>query len=202
MTEAEWLSSTNPAAMLRSLSVRYSIQERRGQTPDYERLRLFACACCRRVWDLLDEDHRKSIKMIEEYVRAPTPSGLRAARRVRWHAGNQASAEVDRSYRANPRDRRACLMAWARNIASSAVWQAADKNPVKAANCHLQIAQAVDSIRLADGGLTPGPDPGFSGYQLPTDGELIAQAALLREIVGNPFAQRASPIVKRAAHAD
>lgn len=143
MNEAEWLSSTDPTAMLRSLTARYAAQKRRGETPNFERLRLFACACCRRVWDLLDDDHRRSVEMIEEYARTPAASGLRAARRVPWAAGNQASIDYDRLSRAVPCDRHACLVAWARNVASSAVWQAAEKNPAKAANCHREVAQAV-----------------------------------------------------------
>src|SRR5262249_38903416 len=81
------------------------------------------------------------------------------------------------------------LLASARNLASSAVWQAADKSPVRAANCHIEAAQALDCVRLAEGGPGLGPDPGFTGYRPPPDGELVAQAALLREILGNPFAQ-------------
>jgi hypothetical protein len=187
MTEAEWLCSTDPVAMLRSLIGRYSAQKRRGESPDFERLRLFACACLRRIWDLLDDDHRRSVEMIEDYARSPKPGGLFAARRVRRAAGNQASIDYDRLSRALPRDRRACLRAWARNVASSAVWQAADKNPAKAANCHRQVAEAVHSIQLAEGATANGPDPGYIGYQLRPDGEMVAQAALLREIVGNSF---------------
>jgi hypothetical protein len=187
MTEAQWLTSTDSAAMLRSLVGRYSAQARRGETPDFEKLRLFACACLRRIWNLLDEDHRRSVEMIESHVRAPTRDGLRAARKSRRGAGNQASIEYDRVSRAVPRDRRACLIAWGRNVAASAVWQAADQNPVRAANCHRQAAQAVHSIQLAEGATADGPDPGSVGYQLPKDGELVAQAALLREVVGNPF---------------
>lgn len=187
MTESEWLSSTDPAAMLRSLVARYSAQRRHGELPDLERLRFFACACCRRVWDLLDSDHRRSVEMIEEHIQIPTANGLRKARRIRWAAGNQASNDYDRASRSVPRDRSVCLRAWARNVASSAVWQAADKNPAKAANCHREIAEAVHSIRLAEGATANGPDPGYKGYQLPVDGELEAQAVLLREIIGNPF---------------
>lgn len=185
MTEAEWMTSNDPAAMLRSLVSRFSAMKRRGETPDLERLRFFACACCRRIWDLFDEDHRKSIELIEAYCSAPTHNGLRAARRIRWAAGNRASNEVTRVSRAVPCDRAACLAAWARNVASSAVWQAADKNPAKAANCHREVAEAVHSIELANGATSDGPDPGFIGYKLPSGGELIAQAALLRELIGN-----------------
>jgi hypothetical protein len=178
--------------MLRSLVGRYSAQERRGETPDFERLRLFACACLRRIWNLLDEDHRRSVAMIEGYVHAPTPDGLLAARRIRRAAGNRASIEYDRLSRAIPRDRRSCLIAWARNVVASAVWQAADKSPIRAANCYREVAQAVHSIQLAEGATANGPDPGYVGYQLPKDGELVAQADLLREVVGNPFIDEAT----------
>jgi hypothetical protein len=187
MTEAEWLTSTDPSAMLRSLVARYSAQSRRGLSPDFEKLRLFACACLRRIADLLDADQLRSVELLEQYARSPTPNGLLAARRIRRVAGNQASIEYDRVSRAVPRDRRACLIAWARNVASSAVWQAADKNPAKAANCHREVAQAVHSMRLADGAPTNTPDPGFIGYQLPPNEELVAQATILRQILGNPF---------------
>ena len=75
MTETEWLSSNDPAAMLRSLAARYAAQRRRGESPDLERLRLFACACCRRVWKLLDEEHRKSVVMIESVALRPVIGG-------------------------------------------------------------------------------------------------------------------------------
>src|SRR5262249_53097474 len=101
--------------------------------------------------------------------------------------GNQASNDYDCLSRAVPRDRSACLVAWARNVACSAVWQAADKSPTKAAQCHREVAEAVHALCLAQGATANGPDPGYVGYQLPADGELVAQASLLREIVGNPF---------------
>lgn len=190
MVEAEWLSSNDPAAMLRSLTARYSVQRRRGESPNIQRLRLFGCACCRRVWDLLDEDHRKSVAMIEKYVQTPTSNGLRAARRVRWAAGNQASNGYDQVSCETPRDRRKCLIAWARNIASSAVWEAADKNPLTAAKCYRSVAQAVHAIALSDGLAINGPDPGHIGYELLSDGEVVVQAGILREIVGNPFSSK------------
>jgi len=190
MTETEWLTSTDPVAMLRALISRYAAQERRGEPPDYERLRLFACACCRRLWDLLDVHHRKSVEMIEAHVRTPVPNGLLAARRERRAAGNQASIDFDRLTRSTPVDRRARLIGWAGLTASSAVWQAPDKRPTKAAYSCLQVAEAIHSIRLAEGASAEGPDPGRIGYQLPPGGELPIQADLLRTIVGNPFVSK------------
>jgi hypothetical protein len=40
MTEAQWLSSENPVAVLRAL---------RGVATE-RKSRLYGCACCRRVW--------------------------------------------------------------------------------------------------------------------------------------------------------
>lgn len=48
MTRREWLSSTDPVAMLRLLRDRGLITERKA--------RLFAVACCRRFWDLLPDE--------------------------------------------------------------------------------------------------------------------------------------------------
>jgi hypothetical protein len=83
MTEAEWMAGADPRRMLRSLVMRYHAQEKRGHAVKWEGMRLFGCACCRRVWDLLDSDHRRAIEMIEEYCKRPTSDGLRKARRVR-----------------------------------------------------------------------------------------------------------------------
>jgi hypothetical protein len=59
MTEAEWLASEEPERMLRFLGV---------GLPD-RKLRLFAVACCRRVWDLLtDRRSRIAVRQLEEYA--------------------------------------------------------------------------------------------------------------------------------------
>lgn len=62
MNEAEWLASEDPVAML------HAVGETNGDHPDRafygqapyrasdRKLRLFACACCRQVWDRLVDD--------------------------------------------------------------------------------------------------------------------------------------------------
>jgi hypothetical protein len=58
MTEAEWLACTEPEKMLEYL---------RGQA-SARKLRLFAVACCRRIWHLLGRDSRKAVDVAERYA--------------------------------------------------------------------------------------------------------------------------------------
>ncbi len=59
MTEEEWLGTTDPERMLAFVERRLSERQRR----------LFAAACCRRVWHLLtDERSRRAIEVAEAYV--------------------------------------------------------------------------------------------------------------------------------------
>jgi hypothetical protein len=58
VTEQQWRQSSNPEPMLEFL---------RGK--DFDRkLRLFACACCRRIWDLLTEPGRTLIEVVERWA--------------------------------------------------------------------------------------------------------------------------------------
>jgi hypothetical protein len=59
MTAAEWLACTDPRRMLALLHGKASERS----------LRLFACACCRRMWDWLSEARsRQAVEMAERYA--------------------------------------------------------------------------------------------------------------------------------------
>ena len=71
MNESNWLTSTDPEAMLKELTQSTSPTGDRkwGKFPSDRKLRLFACACCRQVWHLLtDERSRKAVEVAERYA--------------------------------------------------------------------------------------------------------------------------------------
>jgi hypothetical protein len=70
MTEADWSACVDPDGMLEYL---------RGKASD-RKLRLFACACCRRVGHLpWDEASRKAVAMSEQYADGLVSKGKLAA---------------------------------------------------------------------------------------------------------------------------
>jgi hypothetical protein len=74
MTEAEWMACTDPTPMLEFL--RPKVTERK--------LRLFAVACCRRIWEILpDEECRSALETAEQFAEGlASGTSLDAARRA------------------------------------------------------------------------------------------------------------------------
>jgi hypothetical protein len=85
MTEQEWLECTDPTPMLDFLKDKLTDRK----------LRLFACVCCRRLWQLLDNRSRKSVEVSEQYADGPIdPSRFQATLEAAKEAWNYASAEA------------------------------------------------------------------------------------------------------------
>ncbi|MDB5313254.1 MAG: hypothetical protein JWO38_7456 [Gemmataceae bacterium] len=72
MTEEEWLACTDPTPMMEFLLtefMRRKVSERTSSVMKERKLRLFAVACCRRVWDLLpDHRSRKAVEVAERFA--------------------------------------------------------------------------------------------------------------------------------------
>jgi hypothetical protein len=84
MTDSEWQSASEPHAMLESLQ--------RSGRPSARKLRLFAVACSRRLWDWIDTPGRAAVEVAERFADGfAGPEELRAARLACQGAGGQAA---------------------------------------------------------------------------------------------------------------
>jgi hypothetical protein len=191
MTEQEWLASADAGAMLRSLIARWSARQRQAEPVELERLRLFGCACCRRLWDLLEEEDREAVRLAELHARS-APAGLGPARKAHRVAGNRVGHAMSVASRdATPAGRAELLAAWARNLLKSAVWSVTRSRQTQAAQAHREAASAAafrDRARAF--AALPAGAPALAApvdWRETSPEELAAQAELLRDIAGNPF---------------
>jgi hypothetical protein len=84
MTESEWQNSTEPQAMLQFLQM--------NETASKRKLRLFAVACSRRMWDWVDSLGRSAAEIAERFADGlASPEELRVARPACQGAGGQAA---------------------------------------------------------------------------------------------------------------
>ena len=145
MDEQEWLASRAPDEMLDSL-----VHFRRG-TVSERKLRLFACACCRRIWDQLpDAAHRRAVEVAERF--ADGLAGLTELAEAR-----EAVVQIERH---------AAVLA-----RSSATSWAVIHTAGQHSSWETWIRVAFDAVC----------------HPRTRDGERREQAALLRDIIGNPF---------------
>src|SRR6187551_2446501 len=97
MTEAEWLACDDPARMLAFVAA------------SGRKVRLFAAACCRRNWHLLDPElSQPAVEVIERYadglatdgdLAAVEAAARRRGREAERRMGPRPSPEADLAYR-------------------------------------------------------------------------------------------------------
>lgn len=180
VTEADWITSTAPEKMLRFLRDRGLVSNRKH--------RLFAVACCRRVWHLLPEVSRRAVEVAEQFADAgATADNLRAANDAARVAAKDAydaawvepEAEGDWGYILDE----VCLDASAPFRAGA---ETASDHPDlgwhAAYNCVAAVAHTAFP-QTAEDAIQPEP-PGRKAARAT---EHAAQASLLRCIYGNPF---------------
>ncbi len=162
MTEAEWLECREPESLI------WFVRDRRGMVrtkAGRRKLRLFACACCRLVWELiLDEPCRRAVEVTEAIAdgtagkeeHAVARAAATTAAQGRWQTGWDAA-------RLAPAHQTTILWRAAR-----AAELAADQQPGLAAG-------------------TAGPIIAKDVSPLGHEGEKARHIGVIRDIFGNPF---------------
>jgi hypothetical protein len=156
MNESEWLACEGPRRMLKFLQGRVS----------HRKLRLFAVAYCRRIWDLLpDHRCRRAVQLAEAF--AEGKGGIRRLRRVENASGPYYDHRED-----VPAERMGYFT-------GGAIFQLG------------QDPLASDIVADAASGAMAWSAPDTGGDRVAVEAakriESVVQCLLLRCIVGNPF---------------
>jgi hypothetical protein len=162
MTEKEWLECTDPILYFTYLK-RSKIRDR---VATERKVRLLRVACCRRIWRLIDNELcREAVEVVEQFADGRVSAHRHGLTRT---AARRAADE----YAATARDRAAALA-----VRSAAYC-------LEKRKLGWDLSSAAGALALEAEG--PGDEVGH-GSRAVFAAEQAAQAALLRDIFGNPF---------------
>ena len=152
MTEAQWFASAEPGEMLNQLGAKISDRK----------LRLFACACCRRVWNFVrDERLHAAFDTVERYA------DKQAGDKKRLDARKGIAAFREEHYDDTGREEEICI--------GTELWNASNKSMRRVvATCGEGAAAAFAWAKVGE-------------YEERRRAERKDQTALVRDIFGNPF---------------
>jgi hypothetical protein len=168
MTEQEWLACEEPESMLEFLQEKASDRK----------LRLFACACCRRMWSLLDDDRKRMLKnnhgrMAVEIAKKEAERNRKAVELAEKYADGQADFGELKTIYPSADDKED---ADSHAAGSDAAWT------VKASAYHARFLAMYNS---------PSSYPPGAEFRSPSklehDREQAVQGDLLRDLFGSPF---------------
>jgi hypothetical protein len=196
MTEAEWLACTRPQRMLSFL---------RESRPD-RKFRLFALACCRRIWHLLaDARSRQAVEFAERLAEKGWAG--RKGRPAAWAAARAATDEAIAASRTAqaPRDYARYKVVEDGSFAVVGLLQLTAGDPPCTTSTFTTYTLAwAESAGACEGG----GEPDRQRWHRIGLGHDEAQADLVREVFGNPFRPvslaascRSGQVLALAAHA-
>jgi hypothetical protein len=165
MTEAEWLACRDARPMLAFLHTRKTFLTRAGR----RKLRLFACACCRGIWHLVDDERSRHAVVVAEH-HADGAASAQELYEADVAAGKAADAASGRSMPAKYHARMAACSAATRWITRK--WGA--------------VAAARETALAMQKAAGRGRPDAWMGSQVQAE-ERRWLAGLLRDVFGNPF---------------
>jgi hypothetical protein len=197
MTEASWQACGDPHEMLDYLLEHTRLTDRK--------LRLFACACCRRIWQLLkDPRSRTAVEVAEAYTdgrASPEDLSNAAAEAREVEPSTQVEQYIDSAEDLGRKARlyvacaAACVAGSLRErTAASYVQGAVYWSAVLDAQERASERAIFAFLRSSYTSFVPA-----AARVAARESERSAQADLLRDIVGNPFAP-ASPLEPALLH--
>jgi hypothetical protein len=179
LTEFDWLRADEPQKMLLFL--------RNSASPSEMKLRLWACACVRRVWQLLGDERSRTAVESAECLADSTPS-LASWASVRWFAERARRdagyerwvAEAEAEFRLTP----AFCLTVARERAASAAARLTHDTPEDWLTCAPKAATALAEATLV-AGWAPGAPFDKLRCQALEASERQHQCVLLRCLFGS-----------------